>query len=299
MDNKHLQKAKSAKNDEFYTRYEDVEKECDCYSDYFKGKIVYCNCDIPERSKFWEYFHRNFSRLGLKKLIASGFIYDTSSYCMDYCGGDDENLLAGERHSFFSDGDFRSMDSINALKEADVVVTNPPFSLFREFMELLFYYKKDFLILGLLNVVKYGEIFSYVKEGTVRTGVHSGEMVFDVPDDFEERDVRFGIENGKKWCSIGNVIWLTNMKTDAALKHLDLKKKYDAESYPTYDNLDAIEVSKVQDIPVDYEGVMGVPISYLLHTDDEQFRIVGKSADCRLNGKRLYERILLERIQFE
>ncbi len=290
--NRSLVGAKLAKEDEFYTQLSDIERELKHYKKHFKGKTVYLNCDDPRVSNFFHYFSYNFEKLGLKKLIATCYknqemdLFSQNeseeAIFLVYEGDKDGNMIPDSDEigikPFKGDGDFRSAESIELLKEADIVVTNPPFSLFREYVAQLMEYDKKFLIVGNQNAISYKEIFAFIKANKVWHGVNNGNMCFKVPDYYKPRATRFWVdENGQKWRSIGNAAWFTNL--DFAKRHEDLilYKTYDPELYPSYDNYDAIEVSKVVDIPMDFDGVMGVPLTFLDKYNPDQFEILGLS----------------------
>jgi hypothetical protein len=301
-----LTKAKIQKADEFYTQLSDIEKELKNYKNHFKDKIVFCNCDDPEWSNFYYYFVSNFEELKLKKLITTHFEIDKPSFKIEYNGGADvrgdketvvkraiglskktglkQNFEQGTQGILFENepvrsysGDFRSPECIELLKQSDIVVTNPPFSLFREYVAQLIEHEKRFLIIGDLNAITYKEIFKFIKENKVWLGVdNGGTKWFEVPAHYEiQTQSRIKIENGIKYFSKGSIMWFTNL--DHAKRHeaLILYKKYSPEEYQKYDNYDAIEVSTYKDIPMDYEGVMGVPITFLDKYNPEQFEIVG------------------------
>lgn len=263
---KNLSAAKTAKNDEFYTRLEDIEKELKHYKKHFRNKIVFCNCDDPEWSNFWRFFSTKFEFLGLKKLISTHHVKDGQSYKLELkkdINGD--GVIDGEdliKTPLEGDGDFRSKESIEILKEADIIVTNPPFSLFREYIDLLMNYNKNFLIIGSQNAITYKEFFPLLKENKVWLG-NTMAKKFIQPDGSEK--------------TFGNICWFTNLSHKKRLEDLILYKFYEGneEEYQKYDNYNAIEVSKVKNIPVDYEGVMGVPITFLEKHNPEQFEIVG------------------------
>ena len=257
--NGNLHKAKNAKNDEFYTQLTDIEKELMHYKEHFKDKIVYCNCDDPEWSNFWKYFHLNFAHLGLKKLIATFYHIGTSVYKMEYTGGDDNNISAGVKIPLTGNGDFRSDECIETLKESDIVVGNPPFSLARPFIEQLVTYSKKFLIIGDLNWITYKEVFPLIKNNEIWLG-------FNYVKEFTQPDGTI-----KKF---GNKLWFTNLDHSKRHEKLPLWKNYTPEEYPKYDNYDAINVDKVTDIPIDYYGIMGVPITFLDKYNPEQFEIL-------------------------
>lgn len=289
MSSANLTKARNAKNDEFYTQLEDIEKELMNYKEYFKDKIVLCNCDDPKWSEFWRYFHFNFAELGLKKLISTHYDQNNPTYKMEYEGGNDNNIEVGVKTPLEGDGDFRNKECLEILDEADVVVTNPPFSLFRAYVAALMEHEKRFLIIGNKNAVTYKDFFPLLQKGTVWIG-HSNPSEFDTPD-------------GRTKKLDGLTCWFTNL--GVAKRHeLILRKKYVPEEYPKYDNYDAIEVSKVSDIPVNYDGVMGVPITLLEKYNPDQFEIIGLDRDTvpkeflvggrlAMNGKTKYCRILI------
>lgn len=258
--NANLHKAKDAKNDEFYTQLSDIENELRHYKDHFKGKTIFCNCDDPTWSNFWKYFHLNFEVFGLKKLISTHYDKEETTYKMEYTGGEDENIEAGFKTPLEGNGDFRSEECIELLKEADIVVTNPPFSLARLYIAQLMSIQKQFLIVGDLNWVTYKEIFPLLKENQIWLGCCSIKE-FIQPDGIVKK--------------FGNKLWFTNLDIIKRHEFLDLIEKYTPEKYPKYDNYDAINVNKVLDIPVDYDGVMGVPITFMDKFNPEQFEIIG------------------------
>ena len=280
MTNANLHKAKDVKNDEFYTKLEDVSNEMMYYTEHFKDKIVYCNCDNPRWSAFWEYFHLNFSALGLKKLISTHYDKTNPTYKMEYTGGDDNDIEVGIKTPLEGDGDFRNKECLDILDEADIVVTNPPFSLFREYVATLMEHKKKFLIIGNKNAITYKDFFQLLKNGDVWIGRNN-------PSEFLQPD-----GSTKKF---GNIGWFTNLGIAKRHEKLILRKKYNPEKYPRYNNYDAINVDKLSDIPVDYEGVMGVPISIMDKCNPEQFEIIGwaKYPAPKINGRTTYVRILI------
>ncbi len=294
--NDSLHKAKSAKNDEFYTQLSDVSEELRHYKQHFKDKIVFCNCDDPTWSAFWKYFHLNFSVLGLKKLISTHYDKEKKTYKMEYTGGNDSDIEDGIKTDLEGNGDFRNAECIELLKESDIVVTNPPFSLFREYVAQLMEYEKKFLIIGTLNAVKYKEIFPLFQNNLVWLGANDGDMTFKVPANSEPRKTRYWVDKtGQKWRSLGNTIWLTNM--DLAKRHekILLWKNYTSEEFPKYDNYNAIDCSKVANIPVDTDKVIGVPITFFTKYNPEQFEIIGKLSNGTINDIKVYERILIRR----
>lgn len=255
--NSSLRVAARVKNDEFYTQLTDIEKELRHYKDHLRGKVVFCNCDDPEWSNFWKYFTLNFNHLGLSKVVATHYAPGEPSYKLEYFGDGKEvkTTLSG-------DGDFRSAECVELLWEADVVVTNPPFSLFREYMAQLVEHDKKFLIIGNNNALTYKEVFRLVKDNRLWLGVSPRSMKFRMPDG-AMKDV--------------NACWFTNMSHLKRNEKLIVFKSYSGneESYPKYDNYDAIDVSKVVDIPADFSGVMGVPITFMDKYNPEQFEILG------------------------
>ena len=245
--NGNLNKAKAAKNDEFYTRLEDIEKELKHYTEHFKGKVVYCNCDDANRSNFFKYFSTNFQKLGLKKLITSG-LKDNGTGVVAIQKGDDIDIYDGN-------GDFRSEECIEFLKETDIVVTNPPFSLFREYVAQLMQYGKKFLIIGNMNAITYKEIFPYIKNNELWIGASKGmgeKFSFIVPNDYDNKFVYE--ENGVRLGQVNSACWFTNLEHNKRNEELILYKHYNPTEYPKFENYDAIEVGKVAEIPMDYEG---------------------------------------------
>lgn len=344
--NKNLNAAAKAKNDEFYTQLSDIEKELRHYKQHFRDKTVLCNCDDPFESNFFKYFVLNFNRLGLKKLIATCYagspianqqlsLFDvigveesggkpykavvTTVYDKTGNGGVDmldvaELFKSGENQltELEGDGDFRSPECLALLDEADIVVTNPPFSLFREYVATLIEHDKKFIIIGNQNAITYKEIFPLLKENKMWLGYQFGDMSFTVPDYYEPKETRFWIdENGQKWRSMGNIAWYTNLDIKKRHEEMILVKRYDPELYPHYDNYDAINVDKTADIPCDYAGVMGVPITFMDKYNPNQFEIIGADEaegvgfsnglfisgsqykQCYANGKRIYKRIFI------
>ena len=315
--NNNLHTAKATKNDEFYTQLEDIENELKYYKDYFKGKVVYCNCDgflNKENSNFFMYFSLNYEFLGLKGLICTKYNPNGKGKKYEYYGDLNGNNYPDEEEVFTSelegDGDFRSEECIGLLKKCDIVCTNPPFSLFRQYVAQLFEYKKDFLIIGNVNAISYKEVFPLIKENKMWLGVSSFNkgMYFGVPDDYTYADTyKFDRErNGKKVMRVSSICWFTNLDHKKRHEELVLYKKYNEEEYPKYDNYDAIEVSKVTDIPMDYYGVMGVPITFLDKYCPEQFEIVGQMMTTKvtefnfgypyIDGKKKFARLLIKRI---
>ncbi|MFH1781600.1 MAG: adenine-specific methyltransferase EcoRI family protein [Patescibacteria group bacterium] len=308
-----LRNANRAKKDEFYTQLSDIEKELKHYKDQFKGKVVYCNADDPFESNFFKYFASNFNALELKKLIATSYagspVVGGQLSLFDIEGlksvkkkepmkieinevkdnnkdgavdlSDVEWLLKNDKNiatPLKENGDFRSNESIKILKEADIVVTNPPFSLFREYVAQLDEYKKKFLILGNSNSMTYKEIFKLIKENKLWLGasIHSGDVEFQVPDDYEIRSKSLRVDkNGNKYVRVPSIRWFTNLDYVQRHEDLILYKKYTAEEYPKYENYDAINVDVTKDIPIDYKGVIGVPITFIDKHNPDQFEIIG------------------------
>ncbi len=270
--NSNLKDSFKNRQDEFYTQLPFIENELKHYKNHFKGKTVFCNCDDPEWSNFWKYFMLKFNDLELKHLVATHYEEEKPSYKLEYDG---HNIT---KTKLQQNGDFRSPECIEILKESDIICTNPPFSLFREYIEILLTNKKDFLIVGNQNAVAYKDFFPYISSNTIWLGYNAGHFWFRVPDWYEEKKTDFKIdEDGVKWRRMGNICWYTNL--DIAKRHEDmiLFKSYNKEDYPTYDNFEAIEVSKTADIPMDYDGVMGVPITFVSQHNPEQFEILGLS----------------------
>lgn len=256
-----LRKAKDAKNDEFYTQLKDVSKELMHYKEYFKGKTIFCNCDDPTWSAFWRYFHLNFKGLDLKKLISTHYDKSEPTYKMVYEGGDDNDIGVGVITPLEGNGDFRNQECIDLLKESDIIVTNPPFSLARAFyIPQLIEYDKKFLIVGDLNWITYKGVFPLLKNNDMWLG-YNNIHEFTQPDGSIKK--------------FGNKLWFTNLDIKKRHEKIILWKNYSVEEYSTYDNYDAIEVSKVSDIPIDYDGVMGVPITFLSSFNPDQFEILG------------------------
>lgn len=273
--NSNLTKAKNNKNDEFYTQITDIEKELKHYRTHFKDKTVFLNCDDPEYSNFWRYFEMGFDLLGLKRLVATHYNDTSSTYRLDLYKEDGEFMKV--KTDLEGNGDFRSEESIDILKEADIVVTNPPFSLFRQYIAQLMEYDKSFIIIGNQNNITYKEVFPLLKDNKVWLGLNNGAMEFEVPNTEEYRKSSgYRVdEDGHAWRKFGNICWFTNLDYPQRHEELILWKTYSPEEYPSYDNYDAINVNKVKDIPVDYEGVMGVPITFLNKFNPEQFDILG------------------------
>lgn len=290
MANSTLNAAKAAKNDEFYTQLSDIENELRHYKEHFRGKTVFCNCDDPRRSNFFKYFVLNFEHLGLKRLITTCYKSQNAdlfskhdsekAVYLIYDGDKNGNGVPDAEeigiHPLKGDGDFRSRECIELLMQADIIVTNPPFSLFREFVAQLMKYEKKFLIVGNQNAICYKEIFPLLMGNKIWLGYRSGDMSFRVPEDSEPRATRYWQDaDGQKWRSMGNACWFTNLDHKKRHEELILYRKYTPDNYPLYDNYDAIEVCPYSDIPYDYDGTMGVPITFLDKYNPEQFEILG------------------------
>ena len=345
-----LRSANREKKDEFYTQLVDIEKELKYYKEYFKGKVVFCNCDDPFESNFFKYFAINFNHLQLKKLIATCYegssVVQTQLSLFDVNGiivnkentnkpykieinevndenedgtvnlADVETLIKNKKNVLSlleGDGDFRSPECIELLKESDIVVTNPPFSLFREYVAQLIEYKKDYIIMGNTNALTYKEIFYLFKEDKIRTGYTNFNvgMYFFVPDSAEKYHK---IVNGRKMVRVSTSCWFTSLPVKKHNDKLILYKKYNPEEYPKFDNYDAINVNSYKEIPCDYKGLMAVPVTFLDKFNPNQFEIVDAlnryslldifntnedvrkrhSHTCNINGKSTYFRIVIK-----
>ncbi len=348
--NQSLHNANKAKKDEFYTQLIDIENELCHYKDHFKDKVVFCNCDDPYESNFFKFFAMHFNDYGLKRLIATCYdgspIADQQMALFEpeeeYGGEqisktrvphkivinevkdlngdgaidmtDIDILLKNDKNVLTrlqGNGDFRSQECEELLYQADIVVTNPPFSLFREYVARLVKCDKKFLIIGNVNAITYKEVFPLIKENKMWLGVsiHSGDREFQVPDDYPMNAVGQRIDsNGKRYLRVKGVRWFTNLDYNKRHEPMDLWKRYSPEEYPKYDNYDAINVDKTADIPMDYDGVMGVPITFLDKYNPEQFEIIGLDRYTMpaealvggrgaINGKPKYARILIRKKQ--
>jgi len=335
--NKNLHSARTAKTDEFYTQLVDIEKELKHYKDQFRGKVVYCNCDDPYESNFFKYFASNFNALGLKKLITTSYsgspIVGGQLPLFQVAGSkgkqpfkieikevpdtdkdgainldDVKYLLKHDKNTatpLKGSGDFRSDECKELLEQADIVVTNPPFSLFREYVSQLMEHKKKFLILGDQNAITYKETFGYIKDDKLWVGYdNGGTKWFQVPMDYDiSTESRKKIVNGVKYFSMGRILWFTNLDTTKRHENIVLYKKYTPEEFPKYDNYDVINVDKVSDIPMNYNGVMGVPITFVDKYNPKQFEILGVANSARwigykcltlIQGRKIYNRILIK-----
>lgn len=286
--NKDLNKANKAKKDEFYTQLTDIEKEMVHYRDYFRGKSVFLNCDDPKQSNFWQYFQLNFYQLGLKRLVATHYDEKESTYKLEIVNREQEEkngyaqMLMPEiiQTPLKGNGDFRSAECIEILKECDVVCTNPPFSLFREYIAQLMEYNKKFIIIGNVNAITYREVFPLFKDNHIWYGcsIHSGDREFRVPDSYPITASGYRIdEKGNKYIRVKGVRWIPNIDYPQRHEDIPLFRTYDSDKYPKYVNYDAIEVGTTADIPCDYYEEMGVPITFLDRYNPEQFEIVGNS----------------------
>ena len=296
--NENLRKAKQQKNDEFYTQLSDIENELRHYTGHLPGKFVYCNCDDPRVSNFFHYFSYNFDHLGLKKLVTACYRnqyrdlfsrHDSErAIWLEYNGNTKGGRVPDVEdigvHSFEGDGDFRSPECIELLKQADIVVTNPPFSLFREYIAQLVQYGKQFLIVGSQNAVTYKDIFPLIKDNRMWLGVtpRGQDMLFDVPEDYAKELVAtakegsaYRVVDGIVKGRLGNAAWFTNLEHRKRNEELILWKRYSPHEYPRYDNYDAINVDRIAEIPMDWDGAMGVPITFLDKYNPDQFEILG------------------------
>lgn len=307
--NSNLRKASKEKNDEFYTQLADIERELAHYKDHFKDKVIFCNCDDPEESNFFRYFALNFEKLGLKKVITTHFEKTKPSYKLELEHDLNDDGKINELDKFKTpltqNGDFRSPESIEILKSCDIVVTNPPFSLFREYVAQLVEYDKKFVIIGSLNAITYKEIFQLIKENKLWLGYGflGGNAYFKTPTTKEFASGVYDENTGL--VKFRNVTWFTNLEIQKRHEELPLFKTYNEVEYPKYDNYDAIEVSKTKDIPADFDDAMGVPITFLDKYNPEQFEILGlddhrleypnwRGREPDLNGKPIYRRIIIK-----
>ena len=316
MANKNLNQAKNAKKDEFYTQLVDIENELRHYREHFRGKTVLCNCDDPRVSNFFHYFSYNFEQLGLKKLITTCYKsqerdlfsqHDSErAIWLEYTGDRNGNRVPDPEEIGINylkgDGDFRSSECIELLKQADIVVTNPPFSLFREYVAQLFEYNKKFIIIGPYNAITYKEIFPLIKDNRLWLGYgfKAGNAYFKIPK-ASSHDYAEGVYDASTGLvKFRNCNWYTNIDIKKRHEELIFYKQYSSEEYFHYDNYDAINVDRVTDIPIDYFGVMGVPITFLDCYNPSQFNIIkfrkgNDEKDLSINGKCPYFRILVQR----
>ena len=319
-----LNEAKRAKEDEFYTQLSDISNELKNYRKHFKDKVVYCNCDDPRVSNFFQYFALNFEKLGLKKLITTCYKNQSmdlfsqndseQAIYLEYFGDKNGNNLPDPEEigikPLKGDGDFRSKESISLLTQADIIVTNPPFSLFREYVAQLIEYDKKFVIVGHQNALTYKEIFPLIKENKLWLGYgFKGGAGHFINEHYE--DYATATDRKEGMIRVSGVVWFTNLDISKRHEDLILYKNYNEEDYPTYDNYNAIEVSKTNEIPRDYDGIMGVPITFMNKYNPEQFEIIGATesegkgfsnglwneksnvAQAMINGKKVYKRIFI------
>lgn len=275
--NLNLNKARAVKNNEFFTLYEDVEEEILCYKDELKGKTVYCNCDDPNKSAFWKFLHLNFDHLNLKELIATYYIEGTHTFLCRYSGGNDTDISIYDQFPLKEYGDFRSNECQELLNQCDLVVSNPPFSLFSVYIQLLLKHEKKFLVIGNKNAVTFKDIFPYIKKGEITYGHHNVKE-FLQPDGTIKK--------------FGNIGWFTNLSKEKCIRKLNLMHHYyeadgvtqkDDADYPIYENYPAIDVNRVNRIPVDYKGVMGVPMTFLEYYNPEEYELIGYGKENEYN----------------
>lgn len=321
-ENSGLHSAKRNKKDEFYTQISDIENEMRHYRSHFKDKVVYCNCDDPYVSAFFEYFAKNFEFLGLKKLITTCYksrrvdLFSANdserAIKLEYSGGATNNLPTPDDIGVTlleGDGDFRSEECISILKEADIVVTNPPFSLFSEYVSQLARYDKNFIIIGHQNAITYKDVFPLIKGNRMWLGFgFKRNMAHFIAPHYE--DTASDLDHREGMIRVSGVVWYTNLDHSKRHEETILVKRYrgNESSYPQYDNYNAIEVSKTQDIPMDYAGAMGVPITYLTKYNPDQFEIIGCSYSygepigyhkegsgfgASINGVQVYKRLFI------
>lgn len=317
--NNNLHKAKDSKKDEFYTQLSDIEKELKNYKAHFKGKVVYCNCDDPRVSNFFHYFSYNFKKLGLKKLIATCYKNQNmdlfsqndseQAIYLEYTGDTNQNNVPDSDEigikPLKGDGDFRSKECIELLKQADIVVTNPPFSLFREYVSQLIEYEKKFIIIGHQNAITYKEIFKFIKDNKLWLGYgFNRNMAHFINAHYE--DYASDTDHKEGMIRVSGVVWYTNLEIKKRHEDMILYKTYKGNEadYPKYDNYDAINIDKAKDTPMDYSGVMGVPITFLSKYNPDQFELIGQMVTTKvdefnhgypyINGKKIYARILIK-----
>ncbi len=319
-----LRRADRAKNDEFYTQLSDIERELSHYKEHFKGKTIFCNCDDPRISNFFKYFALNFNEFGLKKIISTCYKNQdvdlfTQNDCekavyIEYTGNPNDptstDFSTIEVKELRGDGDFRSQECIELLKQSDIVVTNPPFSLFREYVAQLLKYEKKFIIIGNQNALSYKEIFPLVKENKLWLGYgFKGGAAHFINTHYQDYAIAGDHKEGM--IRVSGVVWFTNLDIKKRHEELVLYKTYSPEEYPKFDNYDAINVNKTSDIPMDYDGLMGVPITFFDKYNPDQFEVIDgigrysilhneetKAAGKYLsmvNGKAMYFRIIIRR----
>jgi len=319
MGNENLHLASKAKKDEFYTQLPDIEREINHYKEHLKGKVIFCNCDDPELSNFWKFFHLNFEKLGIKKLISTHFVYEDifqkgETYKLEYEGGNDSDIMVGVKTILIENGDFRSKECKEILEKSDIVITNPPFSLFREYVGQLVEHKKKFVIIGHQNAITYKEVFKLIKENKIWLGYgFNGGAAHFINKHYEDYATAGNHKEGM--IRVSGVVWFTNLNISKRNEDLILYKKYNKKDYPKYDNYKAINVDVTKEIPMDYDGAMGVPITFLDKYNPEQFEIIGlaasagydyeiigleknpkfKDARTLINGKNTYARLLIKK----
>lgn len=328
--NSNLQDSRKQKADEFYTPLSMIENELKHYREHFKGKTVLCNCDDPRVSNFFRYFVIYFEVLGIKKVIATCyknnnadlFSQETTekAVCLEYEGNpkytSESDFAKIPCRELKGNGDFRSEECVEFLKEADIVCTNPPFSLFREYVPFLFKYNKKFLIIGNINNITYHEIIPLIKNKKMWCGYTDGHFWFKVPDSYDEKATDYKMIDGVKYRRMGNICWFTNFEINRTHEILETGKKFSDENYRKYENYDAIHIEKVTDIPMDYNGAMGVPVTFFTKYNPEQFKVLGQTdaSDTSeevekiriqgtfrgrgvIDGKQKYARILIQKTQ--
>ena len=317
--NKKLNKAKSEKNDEFYTMYNTIESEIAHCAECFRGKTVYCPCDNPYRSNFVRFFVQNFNQLGLKRLIATNYAEEKQlsffedvtsdseeeSYCLDISEADEnisfeEVLKKHPPYRLDGNGDYRSEECMKLMKEADIICTNPPFSLLRDFIKTVYKMKKEFLVLGNLLCFASPFSFSLLKKGEISMGFElrkGGRAKFLIPDDYDFSEAEnFGVDkNGNRYIEVKGCSWISNLKKRYVSDFLELTESYSPEKYPCYDNkTDCINVDKTCDIPCDYNGLIGVPVSFIDKYNPAQFELIEARKGLFLNGKEVFTRIIIK-----
>ena len=323
MGNSILNKAKYTGNtDEWYTDYNTIDKEVHYYTEQLRNKRILCNCDNPYKSAFVKYFLVNFNTLGLKSLTCLSYnddsinrglrlhVKEVSNELIDALLNSDNIQDVLDEYQLVtllhSDGDFLGEESLSYMAKCDVVITNPPFSKFREIFTVINQCKKKYLLISNQNAITYKEVFPYIKKDLARVGYNFGDMSFKVPKSTEPRKTRFWIDdNGQKWRSLGNAMWLTNLAVNRSVKPLLLLNSYKKEYYPRYDDFDAIHIAKVAEIPHDYNGIMGVPLTYLKYHDPDKYKIVGEANHGsdneydffkpKINGKEIFKRLLIQK----
>lgn len=323
MSNKELHKANKPKRDEFYTQLSDIENEMKHYKKHFKDKVIFCNCDDPRISNFFKFFSLNFVKLGLKKLITTCYMnqnvdsysqHDTEkAVYLEYEGSKNAESIAKSEEIDIKylkeDGDFRSKECIELLNQADIVITNPPFSLFREYVDQLIEYNKKFIIIGHQNAITYKNIFKFIKDGKIKLGFgFKGNASHFINEHYVDYASSSNHKDGM--IRVSGVQWYTNLDIAKHNEELILYEEYNPEDYPKYDNYDAININKTKEIPIDYEGLMGVPITFMNKYNSNQFEILGcsysygepdgyhikgKGFNVSINGKEIYKRIFIRK----